>query len=119
MKHFTHHSHRLLQVKLAVIRHDSRCILPTVLEHNESIIEILDHVSVAGDSKDPAHIRVEVGKKRSSRPPECSGSRKETWRCYPRMHSNDQFCLCKLLGWLSRSPFAVLDRKSTRLNSSH
>src|SRR3989344_2396506 len=95
MKHFAHHAHRLLQMKLAVIRYDSRCILPTVLEHNESIIEILDHVSVAGDSKDPAHIRVGWGEKRSSRPPQSLGSRKEPWRCYPRMHFNENFAARK------------------------
>ena len=78
MEHFAHHARGLLQMKLAVIRHDARCVLPAVLQDDESIVEILDDVSVAGDSKDPTHIRVGFGKNRSSRPPVCMGSRKET-----------------------------------------
>ena len=42
-------------MKLAVIRHNTRRILSAMLEDDESIVEILDDVSVAGDSKDPTH----------------------------------------------------------------
>ena len=78
MEHFAHHARGFLQMKLAVIRHNPRRILSAMLEDDESIVEILDDVSVAGDSKDPTHIRVGFGKNRSSRPPVCMGSRKET-----------------------------------------
>src|SRR3989338_8060417 len=55
MEHVADHSVALLQVKLAVVGDDARGILSPVLEHDEAVIQVLDHIAVAGDSEDSAH----------------------------------------------------------------
>ncbi len=55
MKDIPHHPVALLQVKLTVIRHDPRCILSTVLQDDETIVEVLNHVLEAGNSDYSAH----------------------------------------------------------------
>ena len=75
MEDLAHHSDGFLQMKLAVVGHNPRRILSPVLQHDEAVIEILDHVPEAGDSEDPAHIR-RGGKKIYSKPPPALESRK-------------------------------------------
>ena len=55
MEDFTDHARRLLEVELAVVRHDACCILSAVLQDDETVIEFLNDVSVAGNSKDATH----------------------------------------------------------------
>ena len=55
MKDIAYHSITFLEVKLAVIGHNSCCILSPVLQDDETVIEILNDVLVAGEGENAAH----------------------------------------------------------------
>mgnify|MGYP001580829686 CR=1 len=55
MEHFTHSAIGLLQMKLIVVCHDSGSVLPSMLEDDESVVEILDGVAEARNCDYTAH----------------------------------------------------------------
>ena len=55
MEHFVYCSDRLLHVKLIVERHNAGCILSPVLQQNQSVIQILNDIPVAGDCENSTH----------------------------------------------------------------
>src|SRR3989338_4996610 len=73
VKDVAHHAVAFLQVELVIVGHNSCSILPSMLEDDETIIQILDDVSEAGGGDNATHVREsgvgngEIGR-RSTRP---------------------------------------------------
>ena len=57
MKNILHHAIALLQMKLIVVGDDSRRILPSVLQNDESIVKVLDYILIARNSNYSTHRR--------------------------------------------------------------
>lgn len=52
---FAHHARRFLEVELVVVGDDTCRVLASVLEDDESVVQILNDIAVTGDGEDSTH----------------------------------------------------------------
>ena len=55
MKNIANHAVGFLHVKLPIVRYDSRCILSAMLQHRQSVIEVLNNILGAYNTKNSTH----------------------------------------------------------------